>query len=75
MKTGMVSALHQIVNGFAASYATAAPTSRGSSGNEQQNATARPMGRSAISSEPVDSPASPGEVSHERDEAKLNVVA
>jgi len=75
MKTGIVSALNQIANGFAASYATAVQTVRGFAGAAQENAALKPMVNTTISPEVARASAKAGAISDELESSKLNVVA
>ncbi len=75
MKTSIVSALNEIANGFAASYANAVRTVRGFTGSAQENAALTPMVHTAISSEVAKASANAGAISNELDSSKLNVVA
>lgn len=75
MKTSIVSALNQIANGFAASYANAVQTVRGFTGTAQENAALKPMVNTAISPEVAKASANAAAISDELDSSKLNVVA
>lgn len=75
MKTSIVSALTNIADGFAASYASALQTVRGFSGTAQENEALKPMVNTAISSEVAKASANAGAISDELDASKLNVVA
>jgi len=75
MKTGIVSALNHIANGFAASYATAVQTVRGFAGAAQENAAVKPMVNTAISPDVAKASAMAGPISAELESSKLNVVA
>lgn len=75
MKTSIVSALTNIADGFASSYATAIQTVRGFTGTAQENTAIKPMVNTAISPEVAKASANTGAISEELDASKLNVVA
>ena len=75
MKTGIVSALSTIANGFTASYANALQTMRGFTGTVQENAAVKPMVSTAMSPETAQASAQAGAISDELGSSKLNIVA
>ncbi len=75
MKTGIVSALTTITNGFTASYANAIQTMRVFTGTAQENAAVKPMVNTAISPEAAQASAQAGAISDELGSSKLNIVA
>jgi hypothetical protein len=75
MKTSIVSALTNIADGFAASYASALQTVRGFSGTARENEALKPMVNTAVSPEVAKASANAGAISDELDASKLNVVA
>ena len=75
MKTSIVSALTNIADGFAASYATAIQTVRGFTGTAQENPAIKPMVNTTISPEAAKASANAGAISDDLGASKLNVVA
>jgi hypothetical protein len=74
MKTGIVSALNHIANGFAASYATALQTMRGFSA-AQESGPAKPMVNTAISPAVAKASENARSVARELDASKLDLTA
>lgn len=75
MKTGIVSALNNIANGFAASYSTALQTVRGFSAKGQGAEAAKPMVNTAISQEAAKASANSNKISGELESSKVTIVA
>ena len=75
MKTGIVSALNNIANGFAASYSNALQTVRGFSAKGQGAEAAKPMVTTPISPEVAKASATSGQISGELESSKVNIVA
>lgn len=75
MKTGIVSALANIANGFAASYSTALQTVRGFSPKGQGAEAAKPMVNTPISQEVAKASANSNQISGELDSSKISIVA
>lgn len=75
MKTGIVSTLNNIANGFAASYSNALQTVRGFSAKGQGAETAKPMVNTTISPEAAKASVNSGKISGELDSSKVSIVA
>ncbi len=75
MKTGIVSALNNIANGFAASYSNALQTMRGFSAKGQETNAVKPMVNTAISPEAAKASARSDSISAELGSSNINVVA
>ncbi|MEY4670066.1 MAG: hypothetical protein RL518_2765 [Pseudomonadota bacterium] len=75
MKTGIVSALTNIANGFASSYANAIQTMRGFTGTAQEDDEVKPMVNTAVSPEVAKALQQADPISNELDSSKLNIVA
>lgn len=75
MKTGIVSALNNIANGFAASYSNALQTVRGFSAKGQGAEATKPMVNTAISPDVAKASANSSQITGELESSKVSIVA